>query len=279
MFGIDVKSLRRKKIVFSAENLYPHDSKQVTADIAYTQKILNYTDGVIFTSEAAREVYEGVYKLPTGAVRAVVPHIHYIEQYPDQVTREEARRHLSLPSGKKVILSLGRMHPYKGLTHLIQSFCRVATADDCLVIAGRAKSVQVVEQLRQVVHTAKGAGTVELIDRFIPDEELQYFYNASDAVAIPYDDMPINPGSVIMAMGFGKCIIAPDKGPIRELIHPEGLFTYADQQESGLATALRAFGGIDDPERRGRLNRQRALDRHAPEVAGKKFNALYQSIL
>lgn len=278
MLGLDIRSLRQKKLVFSAENLYPHDSRQVTEDIAYTQKILNYCQGVIFTSEAARRLYQGVYTLPAGAVQAVVPHIHYVNEYPNSVSRADARRHLGLDPGQSVILSLGRIHPYKGLSHLIRAFGRVASADHCLLIAGRAKSPGVIAELRQLIAPGKG-GEVRIVDRFIPDEELQYFYNASDAVAIPYDDMPINPGSVIMAMGFGKCIIAPDKGPIRELIHPEALFTYPDEGEEALQAALAAFGRADDLDARGERNRQRVLERHAPALAGRKFADLYQSIL
>jgi len=279
MLQLDIRSLGRKKFVFSAENLYPHDSRQVADDIAYTQKILHYCHGAVFTSEAARRVYLDVYKLPAGAVQAVVPHIHYVDQYPNCVDRAEARCHLGLDPAQKVILSLGRIHPYKGLNHLIGAFGRAAAPDHCLVVAGRAKSESVVAELRQRIAAAKGKGEVRIVDRFIPDEELQYFYNASDAVAITYDDMPINPGSVIMAMGFGKCIIAPDKGPIRELIHPEALFSYPDEGEEALQAALDAFGRADRLAARGACNRQRVLERHAPAVAGRKFVDLYQSIL
>jgi glycosyltransferase involved in cell wall biosynthesis len=281
LFALDIANLRRKKFVFSAENLYPHDSKQVQQDIAYTQKILNYCDGVIFTSETARQVYESVYRLPPGAQQAIVPHIHYMDVYPNGVTRAEARRQLDIPDTKRVILFLGRIHPYKGLNSLVQAFLEVAGPDDCLVIAGRAKSEALLAGLHQLIgnHQRKGGGEVKVFARFVEDPELQYFYNAADAVAVPYDDMPINPGSIIMAMGFGKCIIAPDKGPIRELVHPEALFGYAEDEKGALPGAIAAFLRAGHAEEKGVRNRQRAAERHSPELAGKRLADLYNTIL
>jgi glycosyltransferase involved in cell wall biosynthesis len=281
LFALDIANLRRKKFVFSAENLYPHDSPQVQRDIACTQKILNHCDGVIFTSESARQIYQSVYRLPAGAQQAVVPHIHYMDVYPNQVTREEARQRLGIADARRVILFLGRIHPYKGLHHLVEAFLEASGPDDCLVIAGRAKSEALVHQLQERIagHPRKGAGEVKVFARFIPDEELQHFYNAADAVAVPYDDMPINPGSIVMAMGFGKCIIAPSKGPIRELVHPDALFGYAEEGKEALPGAIAAFLREHDPAGKGRRNRQRAAERHSPEVAGQRLVDLYNRIL
>ena len=281
LFTFDIANLRRKKIVFSAENLYPHDSRQVQQDIVYTQKILDYCDGVIFTSESARQVYQSVYRLPSGAQQVVVPHIHYMDVYPNGVARAGARQRLELPADKRVILFLGRIHPYKGLNSLVRAFLEVSGPDDCLVIAGRAKSDALVAGLHQLIgqHQQKGSGEVKVFARFIEDAELQYFYNAADAVAVPYDDMPINPGSIIMAMGFGKCIIAPDKGPIRELVHPDALFGYAEEEKEALPGAITAFLRTADAEEKGIKNRQRAAERHSPEVAGERLVDLYNAIL
>ena len=56
---------------------------------------------------------------------------------------------------------------------------------------------------------------IEIIlkDKFIKDEEIQIYYNAADGAVLNYLDTPMNPGSLILAMGFGLNIIAP----IREL--------------------------------------------------------------
>ena len=42
---------------------------------------------------------------------------------------------------------------------------------------------------------------IMLIDRFIEDDELQYFFNAADVITLPFKKIE-NSGSVILAMGF-----------------------------------------------------------------------------
>lgn len=280
LYSIDLNSLKRKKTVFSAENLYPHDSVNIQEDIRYTQKILDACKGILFMSEQSRQIYQTIYRLPESTVQAVIPHIHYLDTYANTVTHEEARNHLGIPDGKKVILFLGALRPYKGLVSLIKSFAHVSTENDCLVIAGMAKDEAFAAELNamNLNPSSVGKGEVKIFNRFIPDDELQYFYQACDAVAIPYDDMPINPGSLILAMGFGKCIIAPLKGAIPELVCADALFGYDEQETGALAAALFSFLSSTGWAAKGIQNKTRVLERHSPQVAGQKYVEFYTKL-
>ncbi len=82
-----------------------------------------------------------------------------------------------------------------------------------------------------------------------------------------------------MAMGFGKAIVAPNKGAIPELVHPDALIAYEEQSADGLSQALYAALTGADWRERGEKNKQRVIENHSPEVAGKKYLALYKEIL
>ncbi len=280
LYSIDINSLKHKKTVFSAENLYPHDSVNIREDIRYTQKILDACKGIVFMSEQSRQIYQTIYRLPESAVQAVIPHIHYLDVYPNTVTREEARNYLGIADGKKVVLFLGALRPYKGLISLMKSFATVSTENDCLVIAGMARDKAFAAELKAMNFNpySVGKGEVKIFNRFIPDDELQYFYQACDAVAIPYDDMPINPGSLILAMGFGKCIIAPLKGAIPELVCADALFGYDEQETGALAAALFSFLSSTGWVSKGIQNKNRVLERHSPQVAGQRYVGFYNDL-
>ena len=52
---------------------------------------------------------------------------------------------------------------------------------------------------------------------FVPDDELQVHLRASDVVALPYREI-FTSGSVLLAMSFGRAVIAPRRGCIAEAV-------------------------------------------------------------
>ena len=74
---------------------------------------------------------------------------------------------------------------------------------------------------------------------FIPAEELQVYLNAADVVVLPYKDI-LTSGAAVLAMSFGKPVIAPKLGCVAELIE-EGVggFLYDPEDEDGLLNAMR----------------------------------------
>jgi len=48
---------------------------------------------------------------------------------------------------------------------------------------------------------------------FIPDNDIQIYMNAADIIVLPYLDI-LNSGVAILAMSFGKPVIAPRTGSI-----------------------------------------------------------------
>jgi beta-1,4-mannosyltransferase len=52
---------------------------------------------------------------------------------------------------------------------------------------------------------------------FIPDNEVQYFFNACDIVVLPYKKI-LTSGSVLLALSFGSFILAPSIGNITEIM-------------------------------------------------------------
>jgi glycosyltransferase involved in cell wall biosynthesis len=111
--------------------------------------------------------------------------------------------------------------------------------------------------------------------RFVPDDEIQCYMNAADIVVLPYADLPINPGSLILAMGFGKPIISPAKGATPEIAGPNVLFGYDETQPDGLSGALQRALGANNLAARGREAAERALTNHSKERVAAAFGAMY----
>lgn len=158
----------------------------------------------------------------------VVPEGSYVDYYPNRISKEEARSVLNLDFQKKVILFLGFIRPYKGIDTLLKVFKKKTPDNTMLIIAGEVKDPEYFEQLAREQNQ-----NIVFFDRFIHDDELQIFFNAADVVALPFRKVE-NSGSVILAMGFKKAVIAPKTGSVKERLKLQPELLYQKSLEESL---------------------------------------------
>jgi hypothetical protein len=110
MFADGLRCFRKIPLIYSADNLYPHDADSSDFEIKQIQKIVNQADGIIVASNKAREIFPEIYQVKPTTKFFVVPHCNYIGKYPDTITIEQARAQLGIGLNEKVMLSLGRIN-------------------------------------------------------------------------------------------------------------------------------------------------------------------------
>lgn len=140
----------------------------------------------------------------------IIPHGHYRDSYPNQISKIEAKAYLKLPQNSRVLLYLGYISPYKNVPLLIQEFSQIQDSEFILVIAGKPDD----EFLEQKIK-ANANSHVHLHLRFIHDEDLQIFYNAADLVVLPFQ-ATLNSGSVLLALSFSRPVLVPHIGAFPE---------------------------------------------------------------
>jgi glycosyltransferase involved in cell wall biosynthesis len=185
----------------------------------------------------------------------VVPEGPYIGWYPEGENRETARKKLGIGETERVWLYLGTLRPYKGVEALMDAFGKLAGPGSVLLIAGNPWNKAYSEELLQ---KAKGNPGIRIFAKSIPDGELQTFFGAADLVVLPFRHV-LNSGSVLLAMGFGKAVVAPRMGliPFRLSAQPQLLFDEEIPLESVLESTLKM--SPEELEAIGQKNRQQAL--------------------
>lgn len=205
------------RIVWSLHNLLPHDLSHIFIH-RFCQRFMAkrclwirvFSQDTI--SKASKEL-----RLPTSKFH-VLPEGNYTSVYPNESSFEIARRKLNLPIYAQLLLFLGSIRPYKGLGDLLQIMPLIDNSNLVLLIAGAIPDKVYAKQL-----AIELPPNCILHDRFIPDNELQYYFNAADAIVLPFSKVE-NSGSVILAMGFRKPVIAPRTGAIvKRLLHQDQL--------------------------------------------------------
>ncbi|GAB3170358.1 glycosyltransferase [Telluribacter humicola] len=221
---IIARHLFRTRIVWTLHNVLPHDMKQVGLHSWCQRFMARQCDWIrVFSLDTVARAAQEL-QVPPDKLR-VVPEGDYTSCYPNTTDRLQARQYLKLSASSNILLYLGLIKPYKGVLELIHHFKQLQLADTYLIIAGKVMDKAYGEAIRCTLDES-----VVLEDQFIPEDVLQYYYHAADAVVLPFKNIE-NSGSVIMAMGFAKPIIAPAIGVVKDRLSQQSELLFRSEEE------------------------------------------------
>jgi glycosyltransferase involved in cell wall biosynthesis len=223
------------KVVWTVHNFYPHESTSRDLDRLARFALTNLATAVIVHCSYAAELVQKHFCRTEGVF--LIPHGHFIEVYPNSIPRDEARRRLSLPTSHFIYLYFGNIRPYKGLDALFEAFRRLPGDDVTLLFAGKfhaGDSEEQAQKLRQI-----DSRIAVRASPHIPNEDLQLYLNAADAVVLPFRDV-LASGSTVTALGFGRPVIVPAIGCLPELVDNSVGILYDPREEDALLKAMQA---------------------------------------
>jgi len=183
-----------------------------------------------------------------GKVRSIIVHSGQEMRTAREINpRAEVKKHL-LPlfmydcgtkirrekTGRLNLLFFGFIRPYKGLDTLLNAVGLLKDKDISLTIAGEfwAGKDEFLSQVYQLGISEK----VNIIDRYISEDEMRDFFSAADLIVLPYRQA-VTSGVIATAYGFGKPVLATDVGGFHEivkdgftgkLVHPDDPQAFAD---------------------------------------------------
>ncbi len=272
----ELRLLRRTgtPVVWTAHDLSRHDRPIDPLEMRFNRDLFRLSSAVIVHCEAAREALLEALDLPSAAARrvSVIPHGHYLGAYRNDISRAAARERLGLTGQGTVLAFVGWVRPYKGVRELILAFRDLPGDELRLLIAGTPGSD---EFAAEVTALAEGDPRIALHLSFVPDDDLQLYLNAADAVALPYREI-FTSGSVLLAISFGRAVIAPRRGCIGETVDDAGAILYDATDPQGLPRALRQALS-SDLEAMGDHNRSRAEDLDWGRIAASTLE-IYRSV-
>lgn len=221
-FLLVVKAARGKRLVVTLHNLKPHASVFPRLEHRMFAMTLRLADGIILHNEYARQEAHRIYGADMNRMR-VTPHGTLAGYYPNTVSRQSARDILGIPPDAFVVLAFGLMLPYKGISELLRSAESLLTHDTnlFLLLAGRCDDETLAGNLN--AFSARFPQSCLVESKYIPDDEVQVFLNASDVGILPYRNVTTS-GVLFLFTAFGKPVIAADLPPMRELLGDSGLF-------------------------------------------------------
>jgi len=239
-FCIDVlmaTKILRRPVYWTVHNLHSHEGTASNRRELYMQKFFarHATRIRVFSNGAIGRVSARLGVEP--AKLLALPEGSYMDYYPNEISPALARQKLNIPRDQLVLLWLGHIRPYKGLAELIEAFRQVARPNWRLIIAGKP---YIEAYANEVAGQVRGNAQIAFYPRFIAEAELQVFFNAADAVVLPFTDIE-NSASLTMSMGFQKPVVAPNLGVIGERLRGQPELVY---WPGGLAGTLEKLAAM-----------------------------------
>jgi D-inositol-3-phosphate glycosyltransferase len=201
-----------------------------------------------------------------------------------EVTPTDARHRLGIRVGELALLFFGQIAPYKGLEYLIAAVAMLAKAGEQvhLIIGGKVKRGSE-DYWRNIERLIVDYGIGDLVIRnirFIPDDEVENYFKAADAVVIPYLDI-FQSGVPFLAFSFGLPVIATDVGSLHEDVTNETGFLCRPKDPADLARAIAEFYESELHQHRDRARvriRTFASERHSWAVVAERTRAVYANL-
>jgi glycosyltransferase involved in cell wall biosynthesis len=212
------RALRRRGIplVFTVHNIKVHYRKfllhEIIRDFCF-RSAWKVCDALLVHTEGLREALSGF--LGGGH-----PPIHVTPHGVWHGDGGPVRAACSDETARDRLLFFGVIRPNKGVHVLLQALERLPGCD--LTIAGGAEEPRYLERIRRMVRRFP-PGRVELIDRYVSEDEATDLFRRSRLVILPYTNFTSQSGVLHQALTHGRPVVATEVGALGECVRRWGI--------------------------------------------------------
>lgn len=213
-----IKKREQIRALAVTHNIIPHEKHAGWKFL--TRYFLKSCDGFITMS---RTVTDALTTFRPNAPSAFIPHPIY-DIFGEKVSRGTAAEFLGLPPNMNYLLFFGLIRRYKGLELLIKAMPSIIRQikDIKLIIAGEFYSGK--EEYFNLMYEFHIMEHIHVVDRFIPADEVKYYFSIADLVVQPYLSATQS-GITQIAYHFEVPMVVTDVGGLAELV-PDGKAGY-----------------------------------------------------
>ncbi|KQY91668.1 hypothetical protein ASD24_23340 [Paenibacillus sp. Root52] len=234
--------LKGAKLFWTVHNIWPHNSGRTWHDYwMRTFLVRNCTKLIVMGKPLIRSVCE-TFHVKESLIE-VIPHGHYQGVYGR--TGQNIRELFNIPANDYVFAFFGQVSPYKGVDDLIKAFNHLDWPDAHLLIAGKKAADYDLEA------SIGQSDRIHTYFNFIQDGEYSDYFEAIDSMILPYKNIATS-GSAILALSYGKPVVAPRIGLMEEYLPENCAVLYDPADQSGLEEAMKQIRAKDDEFREGK---------------------------
>lgn len=194
------------KYVATVHDILPFNEKFY--DRYFHKKLYELADSIIL--QAPGNVNRFAELFPESKEKThMIPHGHMLD-YVEQFDKKESRIKLGIPEDKLVFLFFGQIKKVKGVDILLKALLKLKNQYPSLylVIAGSVWKADFSE-CQEIINSNDLMNCLKTDIRYIPDDEVKYYYSATDVCVLPYTDV-YQSGVIQLAYGYKKAVVSSD---------------------------------------------------------------------
>lgn len=215
-----INKFKRKykvRYVATVHDILPFNEKFY--DKPFHKKLYKLADSIILQAPGNMKRFSELFPESKNKTH-MIPHGHMLD-YVESVDKNESRRRLGIPEGKIVFLFFGQIKKVKGVDILLKALLQLKDkySELYVVIAGSVWKADFSE-CQSIIDNNDLSSCLKTVIRYIPDEEVKYFYSAADVAVLPYTDV-YQSGVIQLAYGYKKAVIATDLPAFTQFVKNE----------------------------------------------------------
>lgn len=209
-----VKS-RGTRILGIVHNALPHEQRP--GDRGLSRFFLNACEGFVVMSEQVERDIEGL-GLKNDIVRTGHP---VYDHFSAPIGRNEARHRLGFANEARILLFFGFIRPYKGLHVLLESMAAVRERLPGVQLIVAGECYEKMARYQEIIQRHRLAEHIQLHTDYIPNEDVNVYFEAADLVVQPYLSATQS-GVAQIAFHFERPLVVTDVGGLAETV-PDGV--------------------------------------------------------
>ena len=262
-------------VVVTVHDVKPHFDR-VVSRASFLRRYLHTAGRLIVHHEQGRNQLIDDWGLRSDCID-VIP--HGIMPLDNPPTLAEARKKLDLPLDRRLMLFFGSIRTNKGLDILLKAL-EIARRQEpriLLVVAGALLRESSFEPHSDTIKRCDLSENVRTFIHFIEEDDVDYFFAASDLVVLPYLQFESQSGVLLRAYAHKKPVVVSNVGAMGELVSADnvGLVVEPGDPEALAKAITSALSDLDkfrsgyDSELEGKYSFSRIaeLTMHSYEAA------------
>lgn len=202
------------KIVWTVHNKYPHNQRFLKINKVLRIFIAKLSTKIHVHCNSAIEIMSTILNTDKSKFFVVEHPIYEVNIYDKDIARNQLKNkyHIEVHQ-KNVYLMFGLIAEYKGIDKVAEIFSEIPSS--ILIIAGKPKIGN--EDYYQKIISYSRFDNIYIVDKLIPTNDVDIFFNSCDCVIFNYTDI-LTSGGIILAQSYNKNIITSSKGCMKDII-------------------------------------------------------------
>lgn len=228
--------LGRIPVMYTCHNVFPHE--RFPMDHFLTRLALRKAKGYIVQSHTDEQ---DLLSIKQNANYVVTPHPTYNAFRMKNISKVDARSLLQVDNETPMLLFFGFVREYKGLNVLLDALPIVKKNIPNIELWVVGDFGEDKEKYFNLISQNDIEENIHLVEGYIPDQEVEKYFAATDLVVLPYISATQS-GIAQIAYGFDKPVVVTDVGGLPDIVQ-DGKTGYVvpSQDANAIARAIEKF--------------------------------------